>query len=434
VHGDKGDIGYTGSKGDSSFTFGPTPPPNPEIGARWYDTERGLLVVYVDDGDSLQWVEMGATGFLGRTGYTGSAGNLTADITTSTAGKILVNDGVDASWMSGSMMYRNRIINGGFDVWQRGTVQTTNGYGSADRWFFGNLISTKVVSKQDFDFSQNDVEGEPNSFVRHQVTSVENASSSVNMVQRIESVKTLSGKTATLSFWAKADSVKNIAVELVQNFGAGGTPSDPVNGIGSQLVELSTGWKKYSVTVSVPSISGKTLGTFGNDSLQLFFWFDAGSTFDSRTASLGQQSGTFDIAQVQLEEGAVATVFERRHISVEESLCYRYYWRWTAGNTFSTSPFTGSAVSTTAAQSTFNTVVPMRATPTSVDTGGALSLSDGPNIHEVTSISVVGSTATGSRYAVPISFTVASGLTQFRPYFIRAFNDSAAYLGLNAEI
>jgi hypothetical protein len=30
--------------------------------------------VYVDDGDSLQWVETAASGFLGRTGYTGSAG------------------------------------------------------------------------------------------------------------------------------------------------------------------------------------------------------------------------------------------------------------------------------------------------------------------------------------------------------------------------
>ena len=434
VHGDKGDIGYTGSKGDSSFTFGPTPPPDPEIGARWYDTERGLLVVYVDDGDSFQWVEMGATGFLGRTGYTGSAGNLTADIDNTTQGKILINDGVDASWMSGSMMFRNRIINGGFDVWQRGTVQTSNGYGSADRWFFGNLISTKVVSRQDFTFSQNIVEGEPDSFVRHQVTSVSNAGSSVNMVQRIESVKTLSGKTATLSFWAKADAVKNIAVEFVQNFGAGGIPSDTVNGIGSQLIQIGTSWQKYSVTVNIPSVEGKTLGTFNNDSLQLFIWFDAGSSYDSRTASLGQQSGTFDIAQVQLEEGPVVSMFERRHISVEENLCYRYYWRWTSSSTFSTSPFTGSAVSTTVSQSTVNTVVPMRATPTSVDTGGTLAVSDGPNIHEVTSVSIIGSTAAGSRYAVPVSFTVASGLTQFRPYFVRAFNDSTAYLGLNAEI
>jgi hypothetical protein len=72
--GSQGDIGYTGSKGESSFTWGPTPPSNPEVGDRWYDTNKSKLVVYVDDGDSLQWVETAASGFLGRTGYTGSAG------------------------------------------------------------------------------------------------------------------------------------------------------------------------------------------------------------------------------------------------------------------------------------------------------------------------------------------------------------------------
>jgi hypothetical protein len=80
-----------------------------------------------------------------------------------------------------------------------------------------------------------------------------------------------------------------------------------------------------------PSISGKTLGTDNNSSLGLNIWFDAGSDYNSRTDSLGQQSGTFDIAQVQVEPGAVATTFERRPIGMELSLCQRYFQngRWT---------------------------------------------------------------------------------------------------------
>jgi hypothetical protein len=57
----------------------------------------------------------------------------------------------------------------------------------------------------------------------------------------------------------------------------------------------------------------------------LNIWFDAGSDYNSRTDSLGQQSGTFDIAQVQVEPGAVATAFERRPIGMELALCQRYF-------------------------------------------------------------------------------------------------------------
>ena len=63
----------------------------------------------------------------------------------------------------------------------------------------------------------------------------------------------------------------------------------------------------------------------------MFIWFDAGSSFNARTDSLGQQSGTFDIAQVQIEPGPVATPFEQRPIGTELQLCKRYYNKVTLG-------------------------------------------------------------------------------------------------------
>ena len=69
-----GSQGYTGSKGESSFTYGPTAPVNPTVGDRWYDSLEGAELVYTDDGTSTQWVEIAASGFLGQTGYTGSGG------------------------------------------------------------------------------------------------------------------------------------------------------------------------------------------------------------------------------------------------------------------------------------------------------------------------------------------------------------------------
>jgi hypothetical protein len=72
-------------------------------------------------------------------------------------------------------------------------------------------------------------------------------------------------------------------------------------------------------------VSGKTLGTDGNDFLAIRLWFDAGSSFDSRTNTLGQQSGTFDLARLQVEKGPDATGYEDRPNPIEHDLVRRYY-------------------------------------------------------------------------------------------------------------
>jgi hypothetical protein len=66
--------GFQGSQGESSFTWGPTPPENPAVGDRWFDTIVGAVAVYVDDGDTQAWLEVAGSGFMGQTGYTGSGG------------------------------------------------------------------------------------------------------------------------------------------------------------------------------------------------------------------------------------------------------------------------------------------------------------------------------------------------------------------------
>jgi hypothetical protein len=221
--------------------------------------------------------------------------------------------------------FRNLIINGNFDVWQRATSHTADGYGSADRWRNNRSGTTCTMSRQAFTLGQTDVPGEPTYFCRMAVTSSAGASSLSNLQQRIEGVRTFAGQQVTVSFWVKADGAKPIAVELVQVFGTGGSPSSAVTAIGTTKTTLSTSWQKVTVTATVPSISGKTLGSTGDDYLALVIWFDAGSDFNARTSTLGQQSGTFDVAQVQVEPGPVATPFERRPVGVELQLCQRYY-------------------------------------------------------------------------------------------------------------
>jgi len=252
--------------------------------------------------------------------------------TTNVSGNIYCTAGVTASNVSiGNVAisttmgpYKNKIINGNFDIWQRGTSNGMSGYYTADRWSCQNSGTTKTASRQSFTLGQTAVPGEPTYFMRHVVTSSAGAGNFCYMYQVIESVRTLAGKTATLSFWAKADSSKNIAIDMSQYFGSGGSPSSSVL-ISPITFALTSSWQKFIYTFSFPSISGKTLGSDNNDGLGINFWFDAGSTYNSRNNSLGQQSGTFDIAQVQLEEGPVATAFEQRHIGQETLLCMRYF-------------------------------------------------------------------------------------------------------------
>ena len=73
-NGFTGSTGYSGSKGESSFTYGATAPVNPTVGDRWLDSLTGAELVWTNDGDTTQWVEVSASGFLGRQGYTGSLG------------------------------------------------------------------------------------------------------------------------------------------------------------------------------------------------------------------------------------------------------------------------------------------------------------------------------------------------------------------------
>ncbi len=259
--------------------------------------------------------------------------------------------------------FKNFLINGNFAIWQRGTSQTTSGYGSDDRWANGNLGSTKTHSRQ----TATDIERvlfNSNYFSRTVVSSVLGTTNYVLKEQRIGNVTDLAGKTVTLSFWAKADAPKNIAICLEQYFGTGGTPSSPVQGIGAQLVALTNTWAKYEVNITLPTIVGKTLGTDGlhNTYTRVMIWLDAGATHDARTASLGQQSGTFDIAEVQLEEGSVATPFEQRLFALEFDLCCRYYQEMKEGARL------GSTVNGHYYYASFPLAKPMRVKPTTTYT------------------------------------------------------------------
>lgn len=221
--------------------------------------------------------------------------------------------------------FRNLIINGEFDVNQRQlSSRTTNGY-LHDRWRFETFGGTCTYSTQSFTLG-NQISGfEGRNFAQIAVTG-QSASNNYSILQQIvEGVRTAAGQILTVSFYARATSgTPKISVELGQGFGTGGSPSAGVN-INAGAVTISTTWQRYSVTVAVPSIAGKTLGS-ADDYLAVSFWFSAGSDYNSRTNSIGIQNNTFQIWGVQAETNHYATSLEIRPDTIELQLCQRYYY------------------------------------------------------------------------------------------------------------
>src|SRR3954463_6731380 len=121
------------------------------------------------------------------------------------------------------------------------------------------------------------------------------------LVHRIEGVRTLAGKLVTLSFLASASAgTPKIGVEVEQVFGTGGSANVPA---ATGQITLSTTPTRYSITFTVLSIAGKTIGTAG-DHLSLNLWLSSGATLASRASFIGIQNNTFSITDVQLEAGA----------------------------------------------------------------------------------------------------------------------------------
>ena len=239
----------------------------------------------------------------------------------------------------GALSNRNLIINGAMQVAQRGTSFTsTSGY-TLDRWKVETGASGAVaVTQEAFTLGQTDVPDEPKNYMRVTLTGLP---TDPKIIQHVEGVRTLAGQTCTLSFWAKADSAKTISEGgfFTQNFGSGGSSNVNTN-IGAWSV--TTSWQKITITTTLPSISGKTIG--GGDKLEV------------RLDPNGGENVVLDIANVQLEVGDTATPFEHRSYGQELALCQRYYQAFGAGAV-------GAEENTTQADFGITLNTPMRTNP-----------------------------------------------------------------------
>ena len=210
-----------------------------------------------------------------------------------------------------SLGVRNLIINGDMRIAQRGTSFTSNldnAY-TLDRWkIHDRLCTSRSVTQESFSTGSVSTFGKEVSNYLRATFSNDSGATPPFIMQAIEDVKSVAGETVTISFWAKADSAQDIELHYSQQFGGGG--SSEVTAI-IDTFTLTTSWVKYTTTVTIPSISGKTVGTSSN--LRIDWRMPANTAI------------TYDMTLVQLEVGTTATDFEHRPYDMELQRCMRYY-------------------------------------------------------------------------------------------------------------
>jgi hypothetical protein len=271
--------------------------------------------------------------------------------------------------------FRNKIINGSFDISQRGASfaipALTATYGCLDRWAYcagaANLITVSkngVASPVGFTNAMRFSVAAP-------YTSAISYMYAAYVMESQDSTK-LAGKTVTLSLYGRKGASANPTLNLFVRMGkgidqsvgsmltstwTGGTEQAPL-----ALSGLTTAWQRFQLTFAIPA-DVTQIGMFLNY---------------SRAAGATDANDWFEVTGLQLEEGSVATPFESRPYTVEEDLCKRYFRksfpRATApaqavGNRYGAVTYRVQVSGLAAGYSLFVPFnPPMRATPTTITT------------------------------------------------------------------
>jgi len=233
---------------------------------------------------------------------------------------------------------RNLLHNGLFNVQQRGAGPwTANGAYTADRWqqaFNLDTVQSVITAANDTDRSQIGDEA-VRSYYTVTVTGNAGAAAYTQVIQTIEGIRRLSGKTVLLSFYAKASAAgMKLGFNGTQIFGSGGSPSSTIEWLVTGLsVTLGTTWARYSVALTVPSTAGKTVGTDGNDSNQIQIAFSSGATTNAAFGNIGVQSGAIALWGIQLEVAQPGqtqpTPLEKLDPADDLRHCQRFYQAFT---------------------------------------------------------------------------------------------------------
>lgn len=333
-----------------------------------------------------------------------------------------------ATWQDVSFINsENAILNGAFDVWQRGTSFTSPSIGTytADRWN-QNVPTNSVISRQTpsltgFRFCAR---------VQRPSGQTSTAIHYLSQSQEIAIGSSWASKTVTFSFYARAGSnysAVNGALTAQVLTGTGATEinrmSATYTGEATPLtttVTLTTSWQRFSVT-----------GTLGSNISAFTTWFAFTPTGTAST------NDYFEVTGVQFEAGVAPTPFRRNAPSIQAELaaCQRYYFRKNAGTTYGVFG-SGFASTTTLAYAFIPFPVEMRTSPsTTLDwtgTAGNYRVLFTNTSADLSATPTIDSNVTTT--GVRVNATVPAALTAGQGIMLISTLAGGSYLGFSAEL
>lgn len=258
---------------------------------------------------------------------------------------------------------KNLVINGAMQVAQRSTSETGKGaaagYHTVDRI---KMLVGPTATAGRFTMSQSsvtDLDGFSNA-VKLQCTTADTSIAAGEAcilqtsfegldLQKLLNTST-SSKAFTVSFYAKANESRAVALEVRTSHGT--------NRQIAKLFTITSSWQRFTFNVPAAA-SGMQFGNDNSNDLQLNWWQHAGSDYTGGTLSADWEGATnanraagigslfastsnfFEITGVQLEVGSTATPFEHRPIGEELQLCQRYFFNPFAGGNGQPAQITG---------------------------------------------------------------------------------------------
>lgn len=154
-------------------------------------------------------------------------------------------------------------------------------------WTFhkSNTNVTDTLAMVPFILGQTDVPGEPKYYISYVSTNVGAGGETFkDIIFPLCNVIGFNGAQISLGGWIKSTTISAVQVIFRQYFGTGGAPSPTVDTVAGSFNGTAV-WSQDTVTTTVPSVAGKSLGSNNDDQIYLIFRLPLNQIIDVELAS-----------------------------------------------------------------------------------------------------------------------------------------------------